>query len=130
MLAQMVVLPEKARALKIGGPNFNCYVESDGDQSNGFNGTNLEVGDPGLRYETAQLGMCRTEVEPAEPSTSTRFLNVLVPRLAEDRRNAPRVELADAGGSAHGVRVGDTIAVFSRDGRALRRVELGGGAER
>ena len=72
VLTQVVLLPLKARALKIGGPNYNCYVESDGDQSNGFTGVNLEGGDATKRYSTAQLGLWRTEVEPVETTSIAR----------------------------------------------------------
>jgi hypothetical protein len=130
-LTQVVVLPLKARTLKIGGPHYNCYVESDGDQSNGFNGVNLEGGDPTKPYKTAQLGLWRTEVEPAEPTGSTRFLNVLVPRLAADQGRELKVERIAVGAGADAVRVGDSIAVFAHDARPIRELKLeGGGAAR
>ena len=130
-LTQVVVLPLKARTLKIGGPHYNCYVESDGDQSNGFNGVNLEGGDPTKPYKTAQLGLWRTEVEPVEPTGSTRFLNVLVPRLAANPGRELKVERIAAGAGADAVRVGNSMAVFAHDAKPIRELKLeGGGAVR
>ncbi len=124
VLTQIALLPAKARVLKIGGPNYNCYVEGDGDQSNGFNGVNLSGGDPLKESAAAQLGLWRTEVEPLGAGTSTRFLNVLLPRLAGDRRALPAVELLDAGPEVHAVRVGGTVAVFAHGDRLPRAMRL------
>jgi hypothetical protein len=126
VLTQIVLLPGKARVLKIGGPHYNCYVESDGDQANGFDGVNLEGGDPAKPYKTAQLGLWRTEVEPTETTGSTRFLNVLIPRLATDRRPPPNVELVSAG-DADAVRAGDTIVAFARGAKPVTGLRLNGG---
>ncbi len=119
VLTQIVLLPVKARTLKIGGPNFNCYTETDGDQSDGFDGVNLEGGDPAQPRPTAQLGSWRTEVEPTEPGTTVRFLNVLLPRLEGDKRPLPTVELVDRGPAVYGVRVGNTIVTFAREAKAV-----------
>jgi hypothetical protein len=119
-LVHRVLLPGEARALKIGGPNFNCYVETDGDQSNGFDGANLNGG---VRYRvrgSSQIGLWRTEVEPTVKSKSTRFLNVLFARLVGGGEPVPRTELVDAGRSAHAVRVGDAVCVFARGTKPLK----------
>ena len=112
------------RALKIGGPHYNCYVESDGDQSNGFNGVNLEGGDPAQPRDTAQLGLWRTEIEPTEPGLSTRFLNVLLPRLEGDTRPLPAVELATTTSGGYAARVGDTIVVVAQNAKPLEEVAV------
>jgi hypothetical protein len=114
VLTQVVLLPEDARTVKIGGPSFNCYVEEDSDPGDGFDGVNLEGGDPFAARNSAQLGLWRTEVEPTRPGTSTRFLHVLLPRLAADRRPLPAVERVEAGPQAHAVRVDQTTVVFAR----------------
>ena len=124
VLTQIALLPERARTLKIGGPHYNCYVESDGDQSNGFNGVNLEGGDPAQERDTAQLGRWRTEVEPVAPDGHTRFLNVLLPRLESDRQPLPRVEMADAGPHAWAARAGNTVVVYARDGAPLGEIAI------
>ena len=122
VLTHLALLPEGGRALKIGGSEFNCYVEEDGDQSDGFDGVNLEGGDPHQERLTAQLGLWRTEVEPA-PSTSTRFLNVLLPRLrGEDR--LPVVEALPLAEGAHAAMVGETVVVFASAPSPLEAVSL------
>lgn len=124
VLTQLVLMPSQARTLKIGGPNYACYVEKDGDQSSGFTGVNLAGGDPTMPRETTQLGLWRTEVEPLAPGTSTRFLNVLLPRLESDTRQLPAVELLEPVGTEHAVRIGDTIAVFAHNTEPLEEIRL------
>jgi hypothetical protein len=125
-LVHYVLLPVEARALKIGGPDYGCYVEKDGDASDGFDGVNLGLGRKSYEKKrtTAQLGRWRTEIEPAEPSRSTRFLNVLLPRPAEDPAPDPDVRLIDAGPAAHAARVGKTIVVFARAPEPLHEIQL------
>lgn len=118
-LTHHILLPAAARTLLVGGPDFGSYVESDGDESNGFNGTNLQStggeGKPGPKPG----GRWRVEVSPASPSTSNVFLNVLVPRLAADESPQPRIELLPSGAEAIAVRVGQSAVVFSRSGKPL-----------
>ncbi len=123
-LTHHVVLPEEARTLKIGGPNYYAYVEADGDQADGFDGVNLGAGDPTKPRGAVQLGLWRTEVEPLRPSKRARFLNVLLPRLATDGAPLPRVEPLGAGADAHAVRVGDTVLVFARSNGPLHRFPI------
>ncbi len=124
VLTHRVLLPEQARALKIGGPNFYAYVEADGDQGNGFDGVNLNGGDPAAPHPGKQLGLWRLELEPLAAGTSHRFLNVLLPRLASDAAELPEVELLEAGEDAHAVRVGGTVLVFARQAAPLARVAV------
>ncbi|MBA3974604.1 MAG: hypothetical protein C0504_10355 [Candidatus Solibacter sp.] len=123
-LTHHILLPAAARTLLIGGPNFGSYVEHDGDESNGFNGTNLQPtggeGKPGPKPG----GRWRVEVSPASPSTSNLFLNVLVPRLAADSSAQPQIEMLSAGPDAVAVRVGQSAVVFSRSGKPLDSVDL------
>ncbi|HNY40110.1 MAG TPA: hypothetical protein PKJ41_06935 [Bryobacteraceae bacterium] len=126
-MTQHILLPERARTLKIGGPHYGSYVEADGDQSDGFDGTNLEPvggeGKPGPKPG----GKWRIEVEPAQAGTSHRFLNVMLPRLAGERKNEPRVELLNSDQDVVAVRIGGSLVVFSRDGEHVRRFELQSG---
>ncbi|MDD4890653.1 MAG: hypothetical protein PHU85_12080 [Phycisphaerae bacterium] len=120
-LTQVVLLPEKSRVLKIGGPQFCYYVETDGDQSNGFNGQNLVMG-MGKRGEAiSRTNQWRVEVEPTSPSRSTRFLNVLLPRLKTDRSPLPRVERVPGDAGVGAVRVGRMVIVFSHTGMLPER---------
>ncbi|MGB8330485.1 MAG: hypothetical protein WCE62_10190, partial [Polyangiales bacterium] len=124
VLTQIILLPEKARTLKIGGPNYSGYVEADGDQRNGFNGTNLDPGPDKDTTSAKPKGLWRVEVEPEGEGTSHRFLNVLLPRLAADRSANPEVQMLEAGENAVAVKVGGSAVVFSRDGGRLEQVEL------
>lgn len=121
VLTQRVLLPERSRVLKIGGPNFAGYVEADGDQTQGFSGTNLTP-DPGKGAGGPKpLGLWRVEVEP-EPGaggTSHRFLNVLLPGAG-----GASVQMLKNGDGIVAVRVGGSVAVFAREARPLSRVEL------
>lgn len=123
-LTHHILLPTAARTLLIGGPNYGSYVEHDGDESNGFNGTNLQPtggeGAPGPKPG----GRWRVEVSPASPSTSNVFLNVLVPRLSADESAQPRIELLASGADAIAVRVGQSAVVFSRSGEPLTGADL------
>ncbi len=115
VLTQRILLPEKARLLKIGGPHYASYVEADGDQSNGFNGVNLET-DPGKGEGGPKpKGLWRVEVEPTAGGASHRFLNVLLPRLSSDASAEPRVELINNNADIVAVRVGGSLVVFARD---------------
>ncbi|HOX05711.1 MAG TPA: hypothetical protein PK280_04865 [Planctomycetota bacterium] len=124
-LTHTVVLPEKARALKIGGAHYYCYVEADGDQSNGFTGENLGIeGGPLPPRKERQLGLWRTEVEPTERTKSTRFLNVLAARTVDEQAPPPEVRRVDAGADADAVLVGGTVCVFARGPGALKSFRL------
>lgn len=129
-LTQVALLPEAARFLKVGGPNYNGYVEKDGDQANGFNGMNLESAKPPRDTDSKQPGLWRTELEPTTAGERHRFLNVLLPRLNDDARALPAVESWDADPDADVARVGSTVVVFSRENRPLDRVRLSGGGVR
>ncbi|MCX6619880.1 MAG: hypothetical protein NTY38_02140, partial [Acidobacteria bacterium] len=124
VLTQVVLLPEQSRTLKIGGPHFNGYVEGDGDQANGFDGVNLESGNPAQPRKTAQAGLWRTEIEPAGPAASVRFLNVLLPRLKSAPAPLPEVELLKTAPGIHAVRVGGTVVVFAQDDRPIEQASL------
>jgi hypothetical protein len=114
-LTRRSLLPAATRTLKIGGTNFHWYVEEDGSQSDGFDGVNLVQGHGAPhRPISTRPGQWRTETEPLAPTRTTRFLNVLLPRLADDAAPLPPVELLTTADDIHAVRVGATVAVFAR----------------
>jgi hypothetical protein len=124
VLTQRILLPEQTRTLKIGGPHYAGYVEQSGSQKDGFHGTNLEP-DAGKGATSAKpKGLWRVEVEPAAAGKSHRFLNVLLPRMAQDATGEPEVELLKAGASVVALRVGASLAVMARDVGYLDKVEL------
>ncbi|MBL0161079.1 MAG: hypothetical protein IPP47_28945 [Bryobacterales bacterium] len=119
-LTQRILLPLQARTLKIGGPHFASFVQTGAD----LQGTNLEP-DPGKGGASPKpKGLWRVEVEPATAGQSHRFLNVLLPKLKEDQRSAPQVELLKTNPGAVAVRVGASVAVMAQDAAPLERVEL------
>jgi hypothetical protein len=122
-LVHVALLPEKARVVKIGGPNFNCYVEKDGDESNGFDGETCKGGEPLKPRVAKQLGLWRTQVGPAEPAKSTRFLNVLLVGPAEGWTPAG-AKLSESSDAAYAVTVGGTVCVFAREPKPLEKFSL------
>jgi hypothetical protein len=118
---QHVLLPAQMRLLKIGGPDYAFYAETDGDQSNGFNGMNLIEGSSRKPGSHGTDGW-RIEIEPTEPSEFTTFLQVLVPRLIQgDRRALPPVKLIGETAASIVLRVGATTIEISRSGAALKQ---------
>jgi len=128
LLAHHVLSPDKARVLKIGGPDYYCYVEKDGDQANGFNGVNLGLGRKAYDKErkTAQLGRWRTEVEPADPTTTTRFLNVLFVLSAEGKPPGGPKAAYKTGreGPVEILTVGDTVVCVAREPKPVTEMTL------
>lgn len=124
VLTQRILLPELARTLKIGGTHYAGYVEDSGSQANGFRGKSLEPEEGKGAAGPKPKGLWRVEVEPAKPGKSHRFLNVLLPRLASDRKPEPEVRLLPANPGVVAVQVGGTLAVMGRDLQPLDRVEL------
>lgn len=122
-LTQLVLLPERVRTLKIGGPDYCFYAEADGDQANGFNGVNYYEGTGHRDKSSKKVDQWRVEVEPTASAKGTRFLNVLLPRLTADASPLPGVKMLDAGPDAVAVAVGATTVVFSGSGKPLPRVE-------
>ncbi len=126
-LLHHALLPENIRILKIGGPDYQCYVETDGDQSDGFDGDNLTVeakGKPLKERNTTHIGFWRTETEPTNTNRQTRFLNVLLPRHTEDMKPLSDIRLVDAGQDAHAVAIGDTIVILARKNEPLRFIKI------
>jgi hypothetical protein len=124
-LSHIILLPQSARTLKIGGSNYCFYVEDDGDQKNGFNGTNLAVKAEIKKEYLAKLQRWwRIEVEPVMPSTDNRFMNVLIPRLKTDESSLPAIELITANQEYYCVRVNKTIFVFSNAPSKLKNFVL------
>jgi hypothetical protein len=123
-LTQRILLPERPRVLKVGGPHYSGYVEQSGSQVGGFRGANLEP-DAGKGGASAKpKGLWRVEVEPAVPGKSHRFLNVLLPRLVSGQNHEPDVKLLQTSPAVVAARVGASVVVMARDRQPLLRVEL------
>lgn len=118
-LSQHVLLPVQMRALKIGGADYCFYAECDGDQSRGFHGRNLTEG-AGRKPGSYGADGWRVEIEPVLPRQDNRFLQVLLPRLATDRRPLPAVQLLKTDTPVIALTVDHTTVIFSRDGLPLQ----------
>lgn len=119
-LTQRVLLPEQSRTLKIGGPHFAGFVQASPD----FQGVNLEP-DAGKGGTGAKpKGQWRVEVESIAAGKSHRFLNVLLPKLKDDQRVEPEVEMLNSQAGVVAVRIGGSVAVMALDAARLDRVEL------
>ncbi|MCX7591581.1 MAG: hypothetical protein N2255_08140, partial [Kiritimatiellae bacterium] len=123
-LTQLVLLPQDARILKIGGENFCFYAEVDSDQDDGFDGLNLVQGSGYRDGADRQTNHWRVEVEPGKRGRSTRFLNVLLPRLKAEVQSLPQVELLAVNEDVTAVAVGTTTVIFSTSGTPLKSVAL------
>ncbi|KKM41863.1 hypothetical protein LCGC14_1563490 [marine sediment metagenome] len=75
-----VVLPASYTINKVGGVDFRYYVEDDGNDADGYDGSNHQGEYVEQSYN--DYGDWRIEVSPAQPSTFDTFLNVLSPRDA------------------------------------------------
>lgn len=111
-LEASIVLPEAPRTYKIGGPDFNFYVEDDGDLSDGFDGTNLVQG-ISARGGDARVDQWRIEVEPENTRMENQFLTILIPgTTAGDDGNALDVELLQNDDNIVLLRVGQTLVGY------------------
>lgn len=90
------VLPEKGLTRKIGGPDFNYYVETDGDDSD-LDGKNMSQGAKEKPWFDA--GLWRLEVQPQNPTKKAEFLVLLKPLGAEDKFKLNYSALAQEGGT-------------------------------
>jgi len=109
-LAVQALLPDESRWLLVGGPNHRFYVETDGDQSDGFDGINA-----GKRFNKRSYfdaGNWRAELEPTQPNESHDFLVAMAVGTAEA---PPRQEAAVVGRGPRYVacQVGQTIVIFA-----------------
>lgn len=123
-LVHVPVLPAQGRTILIGGPHYNCYVEADGDESNGFNGQNLKGGEPLKVRDTKQLGLWRTEIEPATPMTSTRFLNLMFVKPSDSQDSAQLYSMQEGGRNADVVEVDGNVCVFARSPAPLAKIAI------
>ena len=110
MLAVRALLPEQSRWLLVGGPKHRFYIEDDGDQSDGFDGRNVDK-----RVNTRSyfdLGNWRAELEPTRPAKSDDFLVALAIGSGE---HPPTHQAAIVGRGQRYVacQIKDTIVVIS-----------------
>lgn len=103
------IFPEDAKIRLVGGPDYQFYVESDGDDSV-LNGENFSSG--ASTHPWFDIGMWRIEIQPGAPRIHDEFLVVLSPGLNQLRQDAPQ-SLAITGVKAKGIETGGNIVVFT-----------------
>lgn len=103
------ILPEEAEMRVVGGPDYQYYVEADGDDSD-LDGTNMIGGAVTRRW--FDIGWWRLEIQPVRPRNDDRFLIALTPSLQVPRLNAVR-RLTISPNGVFGAATSRTLAIFS-----------------
>ena len=100
--------PNNATIRLIGGPDFQFYVESDGDDTD-LDGVNMATGaNKQAWFEDSQW---RVEIQPAAPNLEDHYLIALTPTLNEFSKIEPSV-LELKGENAYGVRSQHNLMIF------------------
>lgn len=103
------IYPEDAKIRLIGGPDYQFYVESDGDDTI-LDGENFSSGASFQPW--FDIGMWRIEIQPGAPRIRDEFLIALSPSLNNPRHDAPE-SLSIEGVKAKGIDTGQSIVVFA-----------------
>ena len=75
-----MLTPRRYTVNKVGGPDYRYYVEDDGNDADGYDGTNHNGGYTEQAWN--DYGNWRIEVSPKDPSMFDTFLGVLSPRAS------------------------------------------------
>jgi len=113
-LFHQILLPASYMVNKVGGPDYRWYVEDDGDDDDGYDGSN-HTGGYTPRY-WHDYGDWRIEVYPKARQAFDVFLNVLWPRGADTLSVEP-AELLTGAEALIAVRLGDCVVAFGATGR-------------
>lgn len=105
------IYPEDAKIRLVGGPDYQFYVESDGDDSV-LDGENFSSG--ASLQPWFDIGMWRIEIQPGAPRIHDEFLIVLSPSLDKPRYDTVK-SLVVEGAKARGVDTGQTVVVFTEN---------------
>ena len=111
------LLPAMSRWLVIGGPDYRFYVETDGDQANGFDGQNPTKGFNRAGY--FDVGNWRAELEPTVPADENDFLVAMALGTTESQPKH-RATMVGRGDEYAACQIGRTMVVFvdAADGAA------------
>ncbi len=102
------IYPDDAKLRLVGGPDYQYYVESDGDDAV-LDGENFSAG--ASLHPWFDIGMWRIEIQPGAPRIEDEFLIALSPSLDKPRSDAPK-PLAIKGADAKGVETEQNVVVF------------------
>ncbi len=102
------IYPDDAKLRLVGGPDYQYYVESDGDDAV-LDGENFSAG--ASLHPWFDVGMWRIEIQPGAPRIEDEFLIALSPSLDKPRSDVPK-PLAIKGADAKGVETEQNVVVF------------------
>lgn len=111
------IFPVDAKMRLVGGPDYQFYVESDGDDAT-LNGDNFTQGVSLQPW--FDVGMWRIEIQPGSPRIADEFLVVLSPSLDKPRNDVPPKPLKISGIHAKGVETEKNLVVFARTANSGR----------
>jgi len=112
------ILPEESVFRIVGGPDFQYYVETDGDETE-LDGKNYNQGSADKPW--FDIGMWRLELQPAVPAKLDEFLVVLSPSVDKPRIDTVK-ELRVISGNAVGVVTDQSVILFARNSYGQREV--------
>jgi hypothetical protein len=105
------IYPEKAITRLIGGPDYQYYVEMDGDDTE-FDGKNMVTGvNKQPWFDDSQW---RIEIQPEEAKLEDHFLTVLTPSIDHFRNLKPSLLETDHS-NVYGTRSQDNLILFLSD---------------
>lgn len=102
------IYPADAVMRLVGGPDYQFYVESDGNDSD-LDGDNFSAG--ASLKPWFDVGMWRIEIQPGAPRLADEFLVALSPSLAQPRSD-PVQPLSVRGAKAKGLASDRSVVVF------------------
>jgi hypothetical protein len=108
-LAVRRVYPDDAIIRLVGGPGYQYYVESDGDDSD-LDGENFAAGAKLAGW--FDLGLWRIEIQPGAPRRVDHFLVALSPSIGR-ARDAAVVPVPLERGEGHALATDEAIIVFA-----------------
>lgn len=100
-----VLTPSSFTARKVGGVDYRYYVEDDGNDADGLDGSNH---DDYSEVSWHDYGNWRLEISPQAPATFDTFLNVLSPRDST-ATSVPLADLLAENDNATVLRIGSEV---------------------
>jgi len=107
-----VLAPADYTVNKVGGTNWRYYVETDGDDSDGYDGANQ---DGYAERSWHDYGNWRIEISPKDPANFDTFLNVLTPR-GSSVGSVAAGRVLDSDAAATVMALGDRVIGFGTNG--------------
>jgi len=112
------ILPGDAELRLVGGPDYQYYVEADGDDTE-LNGKNMSQ--DASENPWFDIGMWRMEIQPATKRKFDEFLVVMSPRFS-NAKPSPALDV-DLSGGHKGVLLDDQLVLFV-DEKGVRRLTI------